>query len=133
MHVAVSVCADSGYLSTPYCFNRENKVMIRRPEGSVLSYGDAVVGDIGYEAPRHYCNLHNINPNAYPIDPNKELNPDYLWDENSDWPWNNDNNGNNGSHGNGNNGNNNRNDDEETGAGRPEDIDDNGYIIDSND
>ena len=67
-------------MATPFCMNRETKVMVRRPEGSVLSHGNAVVGDIDHEAPRYYCNLHNIDPVAYPIDPDVKIDPNYVWD-----------------------------------------------------
>ncbi|NLY71239.1 MAG: hypothetical protein GX076_06130, partial [Clostridiales bacterium] len=79
MHVEVTICNSSGYLATPFCFNRETKVMVRRPEGSVLSYGNHVVADINYEAPRYYCNLHNLDPTAYPIDPDVQLDPNFIW------------------------------------------------------
>lgn len=116
VHVSVAVCADSGFLATPYCRNSENKVMIRRPEGSVLSSGGYTVGDIDYEAPRYYCNLHNPDPSSYPIDPDKQLTPfvpGFNDDNNSGGlpPWlggNGDNDGGNGN-GNGNGGNDNGN------------------------
>ncbi|MDD4615206.1 MAG: transglycosylase domain-containing protein [Caldisericia bacterium] len=80
IHVSVTVCADSGYLATPYCSHRETKVMVNRPKGSVTTYGKFVVGDIAYEAPDYYCNLHNIDTSSYPIDPNAVVNPNYIWD-----------------------------------------------------
>ena len=80
LHVEVTICNGSGYMATPFCMNRETKVMVRRPEGSVLSHGNAVVGDIDHEAPRYYCNLHNIDPVAYPIDPDVKIDPNYVWD-----------------------------------------------------
>ncbi|MDD2215644.1 MAG: penicillin-binding transpeptidase domain-containing protein, partial [Eubacteriales bacterium] len=99
IHVSVTVCPDSGYLATPYCFNKETKVMVRRPEGSVLSYGNSVVSDINYEAPHYYCNLHNIDPASYPIDPKATLNPNFNWNQND----NDDSNNGDGNNGNGNN------------------------------
>lgn len=75
IHVAVTICKDSGHLATPYCYNTENKVMVRRKEGSVISYGDFKVGDIEYEAPHYYCNLHNPDPHSYPINPNLSIQP----------------------------------------------------------
>ena len=115
VHVAVTVCKDSGYLATPHCYNQENKVMIRRPEGSVITYGNATVADIQYEAPVYYCNLHNLDTLTYPIDPNVEVQPFNPWNGGSEgvppWlDWNNGNNGNNGNGNNGNNGNGNDND-----------------------
>ena len=75
IHVSVRICSDSGYLATPYCPNVETKVLINRPEGSVTTYGDMTVGDIAYEAPDYYCNLHNPDPSSYPIDPNAVQQP----------------------------------------------------------
>lgn len=77
-HVIVSVCADTGYLATPYCTNIVNKLAVIRPGGmswekrlveyrvnmSINSIPDAI-----YDAPEYYCPLHNENPNAYPISP----------------------------------------------------------------
>ncbi len=109
VHVAVTVCKDSGYLATPHCHNAESKVMIRRPEGSVITYGNATVGDIEYEAPVYFCNLHNLDTLTYPIDPNVELQPYNPWNGGNEgvppWlDWNNGNNGNNGNDGNNGNG-----------------------------
>lgn len=73
VHVSVDICSGSNSLATPYCSNVESKVMVRRPAGSVISYGGFTVGDIGYEVPRYYCNLHNPDIHTYPIDPNKQL------------------------------------------------------------
>lgn len=73
VHVSVDICNGSGYLATPYCTNYQNKVMVRRPEGSIISHGNATVGDIEYEVPRYYCNLHNPDITNYPIDPDKQL------------------------------------------------------------
>lgn len=70
IHVSVTICSDSGYLATPYCPNQETKVLVNRPEGAVTSYESFTVGDIAYEAPDHYCNLHNLDSGSYPIDPN---------------------------------------------------------------
>jgi penicillin-binding protein 1A len=110
MHVAVTVCNDSGYLATPYCYNTASKVMIRRPEGSVLSYGGFTVADIEYEAPYYFCNRHNYDTAAYPIDPNVQLQTDpWSGGQNGIPPWldqNNGNNGNAGNNGNNRNGNN---------------------------
>lgn len=104
VHVAVTVCKDSGYLATPHCHNAESKVMIRRPEGSVITYGNATVGDIEYEAPVYFCNLHNLDTLTYPIDPNVELQPYNPWNGGNEGvpPWLDWNNGNNGNNGNGN-------------------------------
>ncbi|MBE6032695.1 MAG: PBP1A family penicillin-binding protein [Clostridiales bacterium] len=82
-HVIATVCTDSGYLATPYCVNRETKVLSDRPEGSVtkIKFKDPkkgtveyVVEDIQYEKPDYYCHLHNTDVLLYPTDP-------YLIDE----------------------------------------------------
>ena len=88
IHVSVTICNVSGSLATPYCSNAENRVMTRRPEGSVTTYGGATVGDIEHEAPHYYCNLHNPDPLSYPIDPEKQLQP-YIPEGNSNGvpPW----------------------------------------------
>lgn len=76
VHVAVEICGDSGYLATPYCPNRISKVFVKRPYAA-----DPKVGDIGYEQPFYYCNLHNPNVNLYPIDPDTTLSPGSdIWD-----------------------------------------------------
>ncbi len=80
IHVSATICAESGYLATPYCPNQQSKVMIQRPKGSVTSYGNAVVGDIEYEVPNYYCNRHNPDPVSYPISPNEELTFIDNWD-----------------------------------------------------
>jgi len=124
-HVAVTLCNDSGYLATPYCHSTTSKVMVRRPPGSVLSYGGFTVADIEYEAPSYYCNRHNFDTATYPIDPNTELQPDpWSGGQNGMPPWhgpdngnNNRNNGNNGN--NDNNGNNGNNDNNGTGGQTP--------------
>ncbi|MBR0599513.1 transglycosylase domain-containing protein [Clostridiales bacterium BAD-6] len=77
VHVSVTVCSDSGYLATPYCPNAVTKVAVKRPYAVNPS-----VGDIEYEAPGYYCNLHNLDTSTYPIDPNATLNPDFNWDGN---------------------------------------------------
>lgn len=79
VHVSVKVCADSGYLATPYCPNVVTKVMVKRHSGSTISYGNYTVGDIAYEAPRYYCNLHNLDTATYPINPKATLNTDFVW------------------------------------------------------
>jgi hypothetical protein len=60
------------------------------PFGSVIAtVDDAVGGDEDHpEAapqttgprPRHYCHLHNGDPERYPIDPAQTLNGDFYWD-----------------------------------------------------
>lgn len=81
IHVSAPICGESGYLATPYCPNQQNKVMIKRPPGSVTSYGNATVGDIEYEIPNYYCHLHNLDPAGYPISPDEKLSVNGNWDE----------------------------------------------------
>ncbi len=63
IHVLVNVCNDSGYLATPECTNISSKLGIKRP------YNISNVGDMNYEVPHYYCNIHNSNPGIYPINP----------------------------------------------------------------
>jgi penicillin-binding protein 1A len=81
VHVYATVCAESGYLATPYCPNPVSQVRIRRPEGSVIYYEGAGVADIGYEVPRYYCHLHNLDPIMYPIDPSQTLDTTFVLPE----------------------------------------------------
>ncbi|HVI41939.1 MAG TPA: penicillin-binding transpeptidase domain-containing protein, partial [Anaerovoracaceae bacterium] len=75
VHVAVTICSDSGYLATPYCPNTVSKVFVKRPYTV-----DPNVGDYSYEQPSYYCNLHNPDISQYPIDPKLTLSPDNNWD-----------------------------------------------------
>jgi penicillin-binding protein 1A len=76
VHVAVNICTESGYLATPYCPSTMSKVFVKRPYTA-----DPNVGDIAYEQPSYYCNLHNPDASQYPIDPTKTLNPNSgIWD-----------------------------------------------------
>lgn len=76
VHVAVDICRDSGYLATPWCPNKETRVLVKRPYPANPS-----VGDIAYEQPSYYCHLHNLNVSQYPIDPSKTLSPGSdIWD-----------------------------------------------------
>lgn len=70
IHVAASVCADSGYLATPYCTNIVSKVYVKRPYTANPS-----VGDYSFELPGYYCNIHNPDVSKYPINPKETLNP----------------------------------------------------------
>lgn len=110
VHVAVNVCTESNYLATPYCYNTASKVFVKRP------YPVSGVGDIDYEMPSYYCNLHNPDVSTYPIHPDAEIPdswngfpilPDFPWQtDNESGPGNNGNGNNgNGNNGNGNNGN----------------------------
>lgn len=75
VHVSYHVCSDSNYLATPYCPNSFTKIGVKRPYTV-----DPNVGDINYEVPIYYCNLHNPDISSYPIDPNATINPDFNWD-----------------------------------------------------
>jgi penicillin-binding protein 1A len=69
-HVVGNVCSESGYLATPYCPSPIGKVFVKRPYPV-----DPLVGDLQYELPSYYCNLHNQDTINYPIDPTKVLDP----------------------------------------------------------
>lgn len=58
----VYICPLSGHLATPYCPTR----ILFNPDGG--------------DKPTYYCNLHNSDPEAFPIDPEKELVVDFYWD-----------------------------------------------------
>ncbi len=75
VHVTANICADSGYLATPYCTNVISKVFIKRPNST-----DSTVGDSAYDLPAYYCNLHNLDTTTYPINPDAILNQDFVWD-----------------------------------------------------
>jgi hypothetical protein len=89
-HAYASVCADSGYLATPYCEHTYYKLGIIRPGGMSwektlasyhLSYRSLKansVPDAVYDLPDYYCPLHNPDPAAYPISPYWE---DHIDDE----------------------------------------------------
>jgi penicillin-binding protein 1A len=63
---SANICEDSGYLATPWCPNTEKK-----------SYSTVNGGDSSNSKPKYYCNLHNIKPGKYPIDPDKKLDKDF--------------------------------------------------------
>lgn len=65
--ITVSVCSESGYLATPYCPDTYAK------DGYTTE--SAIIDEDGNELPQHYCNLHNTDPENYPIDPEVELQP----------------------------------------------------------
>lgn len=88
-HVVVSVCADTGYLATPYCPNAVSKLAVIRPGGmswekSLVTYTMNTMGlrsipDAIYDAPEYYCPEHNPDPSSYPVSPlapeREETNP----------------------------------------------------------
>ncbi|MBN7772753.1 transglycosylase domain-containing protein [Clostridium aminobutyricum] len=65
VHTYVTVCTESGYLATPACHSTKTVLGVKRPYGI-----NRAVGDSSYEVPHYYCNIHNTNTGAYPIDPN---------------------------------------------------------------
>jgi hypothetical protein len=91
-HVLVNVCADTGYLATPYCSNSVSKLAVIRPNGSswektLVDYSMSTMGlrslpDAIYDAPEFYCPVHNPNPAMYPISPfapeKEDENPFYV-------------------------------------------------------
>ena len=62
--VEIKVCKKTGYKATPWCSETEKKKMMD--------------DDVKAE---YYCNEHNIDPEKYPIDPDKKLNKDFVWVE----------------------------------------------------
>lgn len=78
-HVMVSVCADTGYLATPYCMDIVNKLAVIRPgrmswekmlsEYKMDTMTPQSLPDAIYDAPDFYCPLHNPEPGSYPISP----------------------------------------------------------------
>jgi membrane peptidoglycan carboxypeptidase len=62
-----TICEDSGYLATPWCPHTEKESF------NTLNGGSSVSGS----KPKYYCNLHNIKPGKYPIDPDKKLDKDF--------------------------------------------------------
>ncbi|MCF0151311.1 MAG: hypothetical protein HUJ80_07885, partial [Firmicutes bacterium] len=86
-HVVVNVCAQTGYLATPYCDNVVQKIAVVRPGGCSW---ESVVGTSGgkvealpdarYDAPDFYCPNHNPDPATYPISPTGKT--EALWNPN---------------------------------------------------
>ena len=88
-HVVVTVCAETGYLATPYCSRTVNKLAVIRPGGmswekTLATYPMSAVSlksipDAIYDAPDYYCPIHNPDPSFYPVSPlstvPKENNP----------------------------------------------------------
>jgi len=78
-HKTITVCAETGYLATPYCTNIVQKVGIVRPGGT--SWERYVVEnhfsgltrdsepDAKYDAPEYYCPVHNPDHGTYPVSP----------------------------------------------------------------
>lgn len=68
-HVAADVCNASKLLATPYCPDHQSGVYVKRPE----DWKTGKAEDASYNVPVYYCNLHNPDPNAYPIPPGSNL------------------------------------------------------------
>ncbi len=62
VHTYVTVCSETGYLATPSCPSTRKVVGVKRPYTV-----NPIVGDIGYEVPHGYCNIHNPDPSRYPV------------------------------------------------------------------
>ncbi len=75
LHEYAIICEESGYLATPYCEHQASFLGTHRPYEVNES-----VGDIGYEIPRYYCHLHNLNTALYPTDPNATVTEGYVWE-----------------------------------------------------
>lgn len=64
VHKSVNACSYTGYLATPLCPSTYSRFGVMRPYAA-----NPVVGDIEYELPHYYCQLHNPDVSKYPIDP----------------------------------------------------------------
>lgn len=60
LHQIAEVCEDSGYLATPSCPNVKTQTGIVRPYVPNKKVNKS-------ELPHYYCNLHNPDPNIYPV------------------------------------------------------------------
>ncbi|GHU64051.1 hypothetical protein AGMMS49983_09010 [Clostridia bacterium] len=65
------ICAESGYLATPWCENHElRKFSTAKPkEGEEYLPGSVL--------PEYYCPLHNLDPNTFPPNPYEAFNNDF--------------------------------------------------------
>lgn len=66
--ITVTICSESGYLATPYCPDTYTK-------SGYSSDDELIIDENGKELPHYYCHLHNTDAEAYPIDPDEELQP----------------------------------------------------------
>ena len=73
VHTYVNVCSESGYLATPFCYNRISAFGVKRPY-----IPNPIVDDIKYEVPHYYCFIHNNDTETYPI--NEEALWNYNWE-----------------------------------------------------
>jgi penicillin-binding protein 1A len=63
----VYLCSLSGYRATPYCPARKHEVY----DGNGSSSGTL---------PAYFCHIHNMDVDAYPINPSEKLNTGFVWD-----------------------------------------------------
>lgn len=64
----VEICTESGYLATPSCPSTKEKSGIMRSWSP-----SSKVRDKKNELPHYYCNLHNPDPDSYPVEPGKKV------------------------------------------------------------
>ena len=72
--IKAKICIDSGYLATPDC---PNTTKIKYYEGEATD-------EDGNPVPQYYCNMHNTDTEAYPIDPIYIPEPDNPEDPSTD-------------------------------------------------
>ncbi len=58
----VTICTETGYLATPDCPHKK-------------TYEFATYGEDAKHMPKYYCNIHNLDPEKYPIDPDETYIP----------------------------------------------------------
>ncbi len=90
-HVMVHVCAESGYLATPFCPITFDKLAIIRPGGSswekllvLYKFKDLKIDsepDAIHDAPEYYCPLHNPSPDVYEVSPLYETEEGFSYGE----------------------------------------------------
>jgi penicillin-binding protein 1A len=64
VYTTVHICSESGFLATPSCPRTYEKSGTMRPY-----IPNESVDDNSGELPHYYCNLHNPDPNLYPVQP----------------------------------------------------------------
>jgi penicillin-binding protein 1A len=68
--IELDVCGESGYLATPWCENHgPQKFSTAKPKEGEEYHGQA--------APEFYCQLHNLDPAAFPPNPYEVFNSDF--------------------------------------------------------
>ncbi len=66
LHQSVEICSETGYLATPSCTETTTTVGIMRPYVPDEKVSDG-------ELPHYYCNLHNPDPEEYPVEEGVEV------------------------------------------------------------